>query len=195
MILETERLVIRNWRDDRRDRALFHEINSDPEIMTFFPRRRTPEESDQLFDKMRNRIAETGYGFYALALKTDDKPIGFCGLQRPDPAPILKADAVEIGWRLARPFWGRGYVTEAGKALFAYGFDTLSLPEIVSFAVAENHRSIAVMQRLGMRPTGSFDHPLVPDDTPHLKRHVLYALTAEQWRLGTANAAITPSAR
>lgn len=187
MILETQRLIIRNWRDDRQDRALFHEINSNPEVMAFFPRQRTREESDRVFDNMRGRIAETGYGFYALALKENDQPIGFCGLHRPDPVPILKADAIEIGWRLAPSFWGQGYVTEAGKALLAYGFEARSLPEIASFAVAKNHRSIAVMQRLGMRQVGSFDHPIVPDDTPHLKRHVLYVLTAEEWRAQPAS--------
>ncbi|TIW17468.1 MAG: GNAT family N-acetyltransferase, partial [Mesorhizobium sp.] len=66
----------------------------------------------------------------------------------------------------------------------AYGFETLELDEIISFAVAENHRSIAVMKRLGMRadPGADFDHPAVPDSHPRLKRHVLYRLSREIWQ-------------
>ncbi len=184
MIAETERLIVRNWQDTQQDRALFHEINSDPEVMAFFPRRRTRAECDPLLDEARRRIAGDGLGFYALALRDGDRPIGFCGLKRPDIAPILPADTVEIGWRLARPHWGKGYVTEAGEALLRHGFQTLELPEIVSFAVPRNERSTAVMRRLGMRrdATRDFDHPHVPDTAPDLKHHVLYAITADEWR-------------
>ena len=182
MRLETERLIIRNWQDTPEDRAFFHEINSDPEVMTFFPRRRTVAESDTLFDEVKRRIDETGLCFYALALKETGELVGFCGLNRPDLQPILADEAVEIGWRMARRYWGKGYVTEAAQAFLRHAFETLKLPEIVSFAVLENTRSTAVMQRLGMHYLRDFDHPRVPDETPHLKRHALYVITAEDWR-------------
>ncbi|MDQ0320826.1 RimJ/RimL family protein N-acetyltransferase [Pararhizobium capsulatum DSM 1112] len=184
MIAETERLLIRNWRDTPQDRALFHEINSDPEVMAFFPRQRTRAECGPLLEEARRRIEETGLGFFALALREGDQPIGFCGLNQPDREPILPAGTVEIGWRLARPHWGKGYMTEAGNALLRHGFLELGLPEIVSFAVAQNERSTAVMRRLGMHhdTARDFDHPRVPDTSPDLKRHVLYALTANEWR-------------
>ena len=97
---------------------------------------------------------------------------------------VLPGGTIEIGWRLAPEFWGQGYVTEAAEAWLAYGFETLDLDEIVSFAVAENHRSIAVMKRLGMRadPEADFDHPTVPESHPHLKRHVLYRLSRADWQ-------------
>ncbi|RUY78945.1 GNAT family protein, partial [Mesorhizobium sp. M7A.F.Ca.CA.003.01.2.1] len=77
-----------------------------------------------------------------------------------------------------------GYVTEAADAWLAYGFETLGLDEIVSFAVAANRRSTAVMQRLGMSadPSADFDHPSIPDSHPHLKRHVLYRLSRQDWQ-------------
>ena len=95
----------------------------------------------------------------------------------------LSEDAIEIGWRLARPFWGQGYVTEAAQTLLAHAFEERGLLEIFSFAVASNERSIAVMQRIGLTqvPEGDFNHPRVPDSHPHLKRHVLYRMTAEQY--------------
>ncbi|OLP61335.1 GNAT family N-acetyltransferase [Xaviernesmea oryzae] len=181
IITRTERLILRNWQDQ--DRDLFFTINSDPEVMAFFSSRRDRVQSDALFDLNRDRIADTGYGFYALALAPSDKAIGFCGLARADLAPLLSDDTIEIGWRLARPFWGQGYVTEAAERLLAYGFDERDLPEIVSFAVAHNARSIAVMRRIGLTqvPDGDFDHPRVLDSHPHLKRHVLYKMTAADY--------------
>lgn len=176
IILETPRLVVRNWED--RDRDLFHVINSDEEVMRFFPFRRNRSQSDELFNRLQKTISETGLGFYALEEKAGCECIGFAGLARTDLEPHLPDGTVEIGWRLATPFWGKGYVTEAGKALIDYAFDTLGLSEVVSFAVHNNERSTAVMQRIGMirDPGRDFDHPRVPDETPHLKRHAVYRI-------------------
>lgn len=178
IILETPRLIIRNW--ENRDRGLFHALNSDEEVMRFFPFRRTRSQSDELFDRLQKMISETGLGFYALEEKEDGQCIGFAGLARTELEPHLPDGTVEIGWRLAKPFWGKGYVTEAGKALIEYAFGNLDLPEVVSFAVHNNERSTAVMQRIGMTrdPASDFDHPHVPDETPHLKRHVVYRIQA-----------------
>jgi RimJ/RimL family protein N-acetyltransferase len=180
-ILETPRLRIRNWRAG--DADLFFEINSDPKVMEFFPRCRSREECDALMDEARRRIGETGLGFFALALRDTDEPIGFLGLALTDLEPVLPNGTVEIGWRLAVRFWQQGYVTEASQAMLRHGFETYGLAEIVSFAVESNKRSTAVMKRLGMRhdPSRDFDHPRVPDTAPHLKRHVLYAISRDEW--------------
>ncbi len=182
IILETERLRIRNWLET--DRPLFAEINADPKVMEFFPRRRSREESDALMDEARRRIGETGLGFFALALKDTDEPIGFVGLARTDLEPFLPDGTVEIGWRLAVPFWRQGFVTEAGQAMLRHGFEQHGLAEIVSFAVENNARSTAVMTRIGLRrdPSRDFQHPRVPETTPHLKQHVVYALSREEWQ-------------
>ena len=176
VILETPRLVLRNWRAD--DRDLFREINRDPKVMEFFPFRRTHAEADALLERLTAMVAETGLGFYAVESKELAEPIGFCGLSRANLAPLLPDDTVEIGWRLATRFWGHGYVTEAAAALIEFGFRDKGLSEIVAFAVEANRRSISVMERIGMRrdPAGDFDHPRVPDSHPQLKRHVLYRI-------------------
>lgn len=191
VIVETPRLKVRNWVET--DRDLFHEINSDPEVMAFFPFRRNRAQSDELFDRIRGTIDDTGFGFFAIGLRDGDRPIGFCGLARTDLEPILPNGTVEIGWRLARPFWGQGYVSEAATALLGHGFDQCGLAEIVSFAVSDNMRSTAVMSRIGMKadPSRDFDHPRVPDSHPQLVRHVLYAITADQWRARTPDATRT----
>ena len=178
IILETPRLRVRSWVDS--DRDLFREINADPKVMEFFPFRRNHQESDALLDKLNGSIRNTGLGFYALELKNSDEPIGFCGLSHPNMPEIFPAETVEIGWRLATRFWGNGYVTEAARALMDFAFNEKAIPALLAFAVEANHRSTAVMKRIGMRPWPQmdFDHPRVPDTHPHLKRHVVYAATA-----------------
>jgi RimJ/RimL family protein N-acetyltransferase len=85
--------------------------------------------------------------------------------------------AVEVAWRLARPYWGRGYATEAARASLDDGFDRLGLAEIVAYTVADNQASWRVMERLGMRRNRDedFDHPSRPEGHPH-RRHLLYRL-------------------
>jgi len=189
IVTETTRLIVRNWTDG--DRPLFHEINTDPEVMAFFPYRRSRDEADALMDIMRERIRDTGYGFYALELKESGEPIGFCGINRTALDPYLPTGTVEIGWRLARRFWGGGLVTEAASELLRFGFEVRKLEEIVSFAVPANGRSTAVMERIGMkrRPERDFSHPRVPDTHPHLKPHVVYTLTREEWRAAASRQA------
>ncbi|WP_265518083.1 GNAT family N-acetyltransferase [Nitratireductor luteus] len=191
--IRTERLLIRNWQD--RDRPLFHRINCDPQVMEFFPFRRDREASDALLDILRQNIADRGFGFCALERLEGGDCIGFAGLSLVSGIPGLPADSVEIGWRLAPEFWGKGYVTEAAYAWLYYGFSELGLKEIVSFAVRTNKRSIAVMQRIGMThyPEEDFDHPAVPDTHPALKPHVLYRISYETWRRQRSNRGVNPS--
>jgi len=172
--LETERLIIRNWQEE--DRDLFHLINSDDEVMEFFTIRRTREQSDKMMDDLREGISKNGYGFTAIALKKSNQAIGFCGLADATDEDPMFAGSFEIGWRLATKFWGKGYVTEAGKVLLKYGFDKFQLPEILAFAVEGNTRSFAVMDRLEMIYDSSrdFNHPRVSDTHPHLKQHLTY---------------------
>jgi RimJ/RimL family protein N-acetyltransferase len=180
--IRTERLILRQWQD--RDRSLFHRINSDDRVMEFFPARRTREQSDELLDMLRDEIDREGFGFAAIELAATGECIGFAGLHEDSVMSSWPAGTIEIGWRLAPEYWGKGYVTEAAEAWLAFGFETLSLDEIVSFAVWNNFRSTAVMERLGMQrdPARDFDHPRVPDTQPHLKRHVFYRLSQEDWR-------------
>lgn len=180
IILETERLVLRSWLE--RDRDLFREINADQKVMEFFPFRRNHAEADALFDRVNAMIKEDGLGFYAVEFKETGEAMGFCGLAPANMPGIFPIEAIEIGWRLATRFWGQGYITEAARALIDHGFTRMKLDAIISFAVADNHRSTAVMQRIGMIrcPDMDFDHPRVPDSHPHLKRHVTYAIVNDQ---------------
>ena len=102
--------------------------------------------------------------------------IGYVGLSVPRFEAAF-TPCVEIGWRIARDHWGRGYATEAARLALAFGFNQGALEEIVSFTVPANRRSRAVMERLGMvhDPREDFDHPLLPAGHA-LRQHVLYRL-------------------
>jgi len=179
--LSGDGVILRNWRET--DRDVFHEINSDPEVMRFFPFRRTRAQSDALMDRLAASIAETGLGFAALEIESTGECAGFAGLAKMTPSSIFPDDTVEIGWRLIPRHWGKGLATKAARLALAHGFEAHRLEEIVSFAVHDNHRSLAVMQRIGMRPDPArdFDHPAVPDEFPHLKRHRVYVMSREGW--------------
>jgi RimJ/RimL family protein N-acetyltransferase len=166
-VIRTERLVLRQWRDD--DRAPFAALNADPVVMEHFPSTMTREQSDAFVDFNIRTIRERGWGLWAV--DADGTFIGFVGLNEPRFMP-----GVEVGWRLARAAWGHGYATEAARAAVAFARDDLRLDEVVSFTATTNLRSQRVMQRLGMThdPADDFDHPRVED--ARLRRHVLYRL-------------------
>jgi RimJ/RimL family protein N-acetyltransferase len=180
--LETERLILRNWRIG--DQGLFFEINSDEDVMAFFPFRRNRAQSDALMAALHEMYSNTGIGFTAMELKKTGECIGFCGLYSCKPESGMPDGTIEIGWRLATRYQGYGYTTEAAKCWLKHGFEKLGLREVVSFAMAANLPSIAVMHRIGMtaHPELDFDHPEIPDTHPHLKHHVFYSITHEQWR-------------
>ncbi len=184
--IRTQRLILRNW--EERDRDLFHRINSDERVMEFFPFRRDRAQADAKMDEFRDTIARQGFGWTPAEIAATGECIGFVGLSRTGHMPFLPADTIEIGWRLAPEFWGRGYVAEAARAWLDLGFETLGLDEIVSFAVADNRRLTSVMERIGMTadPSRDFDHPGVPETHPHLRRHVFYRLTRREWEKGKA---------
>lgn len=136
--------------------------------------------------RMTAALAERGFGWWAAEAPGVAPFIGFIGLSVPDfGAHFLPPGhrVVEIGWRLARPFWGRGYATEGAREALRFGFDDLGLPEIVAFTTTTNLRSQAVMRRLGMTrdPADDFDHPKLPQGH-RLQRHVLYRLRAPRMR-------------
>ncbi len=171
-ILRTARLLLRGWR--RSDLAPFAALNADPRVMAHFPAPLTRAESDAAAGRIRAMFAAQGFGLWAVELPGEAPFIGFIGLAVP------RFDAhftpcVEIGWRLAAPWWNRGLATEGARAALDYGFGPARLAEIVAMAVPGNVASRRVMEKIGMvrDPAGDFDHPLV--DTGHpLRRHVLY---------------------
>ncbi|HYM48702.1 MAG TPA: GNAT family N-acetyltransferase [Burkholderiaceae bacterium] len=167
-----ERVLLRPWEDG--DADAFAAMNADSRVMEFFLAPLSRKESDALLARMRGAIEERGWGWWCVEI--DGECAGFTGLSVP-PYETPFTPCVEVGWRFRPKFWGNGYATEAAELALDYGFSTLKLPEIVSFAAAGNQRSRRVMERIGMQRdlNGDFDHPRLPEGHP-LRRHVLYRL-------------------
>ena len=168
--LETEHLILRDWKAE--DLSIFVRMNQDPRVMEFFLHPLTEMESRNFYDRIRMEIEEYGYGLYAVELKLSGEFIGYIGLHHTQ----FEADfcpCLEIGWRLCKSAWGKGYATEGAKACLNYAFTQFQVPELYSFTSLPNKRSERVMQKIGMQKIKEFDHPLVPDGHP-LLRHVLY---------------------
>lgn len=172
--LRTERLLLRPWRDS--DREPFAAMNADPRVMEHFPATLTPAESDAALERFRAHWADAGFGPWVVEVPGRASFAGFVGLLRPSFRAHF-APCVEIGWRLTPEHWGRGYTTEAARAVVRVAFSKLGLHEIVSFTVPANRRSLRIMEKLGMHHDAAddFDHPVLPDGHP-LKRHLLYRL-------------------
>ena len=173
--LRTPRLLLREWRDS--DREPFAAISTDPEVMAGYAAPFSDRTaSDTWIDRMRTHLAEHGFAYWAVELPSEARLIGAIGLSRVR-FPVPFAPAVEIGWRLAPPYWGYGYAFEAARATVEDGFFRLRIEEIVAFTVPANQRSWRVMQRLGMSrdPGGDFEHPGIPEGHP-MRRHVLYRI-------------------
>jgi RimJ/RimL family protein N-acetyltransferase len=180
--LPTERLVLRDWRVEDRER--FAAINADPEVMEYFPSTLTRPQSDAMVDRIEGHLTQHGWGLWAVEVVESHDFIGFVGLARPNFEAHF-TPAVEIGWRLARGTWGNGYAPEAGRAALAFAFDQLGLDEVVSFTAVANAKSRRVMEKLGLSrdPNGDFDHPNGPAGSP-LRRHVLYRIGRAEYSAG-----------
>lgn len=178
-LLQSARVRLRPWRPE--DRAPFAAINADPLAMQHFPAPLPRPDSDSLADRIEAHFARYGFGPWALEIPGVSEFAGCVGLLNVSFQAHF-TPAVEIAWRMAPALWGKGYATEAAACAIRYGFRTLALQEIVSFAVPANLRSIAVMQRLGMHSDirEDFPHPLLPPQHP-LRQHRLYRLRREQW--------------
>ena len=171
-IFQSPRLGFRNWSED--DIAPFAELNADPEVMTYFPRPLTLDESRNSVQRFQKYYTDYGYTFYAVDRLDTAEFIGFIGMMYQTFESFF-TPCVEIGWRLKCSVWGKGFATEGAKACLNYGFDTLGFSEIYSITAIPNLRSEKVMQRIGMERIGEFDHPGLENGHP-LERHVIYRI-------------------
>jgi ribosomal-protein-alanine N-acetyltransferase len=175
----TPRLVLRQWR--QHDRTPFAALNADPLVMEHFPDLLTREQSDAMVDRCVEQIQCSGYGLWAVEVRTSGEFIGCVGLAVPTWEAAF-TPCTEIGWRLARSAWGHGYASEAAGAALATAFGAVGLQEVLSFTTTRNLRSQQVMQRIAMTrdPSEDFNHPRVADGP--LRRHLLYRISRADWQ-------------
>ena len=169
--LTTPRLLLRAYLND--DLPLYARLNADPEVAEYLGGPISREESDDIADWAQALHSAEGIGLLAVERRADHKFLGMCGLHHLDWYP----DDIEIGWRLARQYWGHGYATEAANAWLTHAFTVLDLPRVISVTDRPNIRSIAVMQRLGM----TVDHYATLEEDGQTFDAVVHAITKAQW--------------
>ncbi len=171
-IFTSERLGFRTWLP--KDIQPFAAINSDAEVMKYFPSTYGIAKTTSLILNMNTMYEEKGYCYFGVDIFDTSELIGFIGIAYQDyEAPFTPA--VDIGWRLAKSYWGKGYATEGARKCLEYSFDRIGLSEIVSVATTANLPSINVMKKIGMNFDGEFEHPALAD-YPELGKCSLYRI-------------------
>ncbi len=149
VVIETERLFLRTFTED--DAPLIYELNLDPEVTryTLDPVTGLAHAKKILEEVILPQYALYNHGRWAVHLKSTLEFIGWCGLKlRPD------RNEVDLGYRFQKKYWGNGYATESAYACLKYGFEELSLHEIIGRALPENLGSIRVLEKCGMEYIG-----------------------------------------
>ena len=177
-IIETPRLLLGGWEEN--DFNIFTTMNADSEVMRYFPETYSHDLTKHLYNDIQKEFSEFGYGLYAVREKSTYRFIGFIGFHNANFESNF-CPCIEIGWRLHKLFWNKGYATEGAKACLQYGFDKLNFDRIYSFTSVQNIPSQRVMQKIEMQKYGNFDHPKVPENHP-LRPHICYVIDKKDWK-------------
>lgn len=172
-IFNSERLGFRKWRNE--DLEEFAKLNSDEDVMEHFPNTLSKKEVEKLIDKLRNHFAKNGFTYYAAEILETNEFIGMIGLAFQDYKTTF-TPAIDIGWRLKRNAWGKGYATEGGKKCLEYAFNELGINKIISVCPIKNNKSQNVMKKIGMTKKGEFNHPEMINH-PAYEKHFCYEIT------------------
>ncbi len=160
MRLETERLIIRNWKiSSRGDIMGAFAVYSDPLVLRYFPAAKPIASMAEMKDVLRQRLDTNktfspGQGVWAVEEKAERRVVGTALLKPLPDAHGNPTPEIEVGWHLRRDAWGKGFATEFGQALLKYGFEELKLPELYAVVFPANTQSLRVTQRLKMKPLG-----------------------------------------
>src|SRR4051794_37686411 len=156
--IRTPRLLLRRWTDD--DLVPLSEINADPEVMRWIGDGSTLdlEETAGAIERWEDEWDEEGFGLFAVELLASGELIGVVGLTVPEWLPAVMP-AVEITWRLGRPFWGQGYASEAAQATLEFALQDRGLDRVIAVNRAGNEESENVIRKLGMESERRVEAP------------------------------------
>ncbi len=175
-VITTKRLGLRNWQDD--DLSLAHAMNSDENVMKFFPQVWSMQQTKNFISGMQIHFKRYGFSYFAVDRLDTNTFIGFVGLMHQTYATGFDP-FIDIGWRLLPEAWGHGFATEGATACLDFAFSELNLPEIYAIAPELNKKSQRVMQKIGMREYTHFEHPKIEENHP-LRNCVAYRIEANQ---------------
>jgi RimJ/RimL family protein N-acetyltransferase len=174
-LFTSERLGFRNWVPE--DEPLLAQMNADSAVMKHFPRTLNSEENNALFGRLQAHYKQHGHTYFAVEERQTGVFIGFIGLAYQDYESAY-TPAVDIGWRLRTNEWGKGYATEGAKRCLAFAFENLQLSHIIATCTRANQASENVMQKIGMRKLGEFQHPKLTEYPQHVDC-VVYGVSNE----------------
>jgi RimJ/RimL family protein N-acetyltransferase len=150
VVAETGRILVRPWRVEEVDR--FVDIYRRPEVIRWFsaaPRLERQEAAERIEQSLAQLAVDSRFGRWAIVDRSSAIPVGTIILR-----PLPDGDGeVEIGWHLHPDSWGKGFASEAARAVLRHGFAG-GVPEVWAVTDVENHRSAAVCRRIGMRLLG-----------------------------------------
>jgi RimJ/RimL family protein N-acetyltransferase len=182
VFLETDRLTLRRFTTD--DVDLLVDLDSDPEVMFWITGGRTTSREEIETDHLPAFLAYyekyEGFGFWAAIERSAGQFLGWFHFR---PAPGHPDDEPELGYRLRRSTWGKGYATEGSVALIDRGFRDFGVRRVLAETMAVNTASRRVMEKAGMRLVRAF-HQEWPDQIPGAEHgDVEYAITRDEWML------------
>ena len=171
-IFTSKRLGFRSW--EEADIPQLAEINADKEVMEFFPATHSEKETREFIQKMQVQYEQKGFCYFAVDKLENSELIGFIGLSEQNFSSSF-TPCIDIGWRLKKNEWKKGYASEGAKACLNFAFSQLSIERVFSIAPVVNTRSQAVMKKIGMRQVMIFNHPKLLNDR-RLEKCVLYEI-------------------
>lgn len=171
-MIETDRLKL--TAPEARHIEALKRILSDPEVMAQLVRAPTTESAEASLARHGDYRRQRALGFWVV--EVDGEVAGFCGL-KPGATDTPIAGELEIGWIFDKPYWGKGMVTEAARAVLAWAWDNRPEPRVVAITGTNHADSRRVMERIGMRhlPELDFDHPNYAKDDP-MRQSVVYVI-------------------
>ena len=169
-IFKSERLGFRNWKHTDIDEMFL--INSDKDVMEFFPAFPTKEQTAEFIERMNNQFLDSKFCYFAVDKLENQEFIGFIGLSK-QTYDAKFTPCVDIGWRIKSSEWNKGFATEGAKRCLDYAFNGLGIEKVYSVAPRINNKSERIMTKIGMKKLYEFNHSLLLDDE-RLKCCVLY---------------------
>ena len=177
-LFKSERLGFRNWTES--DLKELEIMNSDVGVMEHFPKTLTKKENEELFEKLKHHYKKHNHTYFATEILVNNEFIGFIGLAYQEYRTEF-TPAVDIGWRLKKSAWGKGYATEGAKKCLEYGFNELNLSKIIATCTLDNSKSENVMRKIGMKKMGNFKHPEL-EEYPKYEECICYGINKNEWQ-------------
>lgn len=176
-LFSSERLGFRNWTMD--DLEVLAGMNADEEVMEHFPETKTREETTAFIGRLQEHYDKHGYTYFAVDLKENKELLGFVGLAWQTYETEF-TPATDIGWRLKKTAWGKGYATEGAKRCLQYAFEDIKLDQVIAVCTVDNWKSANVMKKIGMKKIGEFKHPELKA-FPDYERCFCYAIQKSEY--------------